>query len=133
MRSTRRSNCSGDPIGSDLGLVDAAPRHRLVLHAEDAGSIPYWPKRAEQAHPDPLRPLMCGGPKVLPLSSFDARCVLMVTSNGRGGIAAMKAARLYEYDREMNVGLVIETVSEPTINSPDSTLVPVTGTFSFFA
>ena len=45
----------------------------------------------------------------------------------------MKAARLYEYDREMNVGLVIETVSEPTINSPDSTLVPVTGTFSFFA
>ena len=37
----------------------------------------------------------------------------------------MKAARLYEYDREMNVGLVIETVSEPTINSPDEVIVRV--------
>ena len=37
----------------------------------------------------------------------------------------MKAARLYQYDREMNVELVVETVPEPAINSPDQVIVRV--------
>jgi NAD+-dependent secondary alcohol dehydrogenase Adh1 len=37
----------------------------------------------------------------------------------------MKAAQLYEYDKEMNVELVVETVPEPTINSPDEVIVRV--------
>ena len=35
------------------------------------------------------------------------------------GSITMKAAQLYEYDQEMNVELVVETVPEPTLNSPD--------------
>ena len=30
----------------------------------------------------------------------------------------MKAAQLYQYDQEMNVDLVVETVPEPTIKLP---------------
>ena len=37
----------------------------------------------------------------------------------------MKAARLYAYDKEMNVELQIETVPEPTINSPEEVIVRV--------
>ncbi|MCZ6679699.1 MAG: NAD(P)-dependent alcohol dehydrogenase [Candidatus Poribacteria bacterium] len=37
----------------------------------------------------------------------------------------MKAARLYAYDKAMNVELKIETVPEPTINSPDEVIVRV--------
>ena len=37
----------------------------------------------------------------------------------------MKAAQLYGYDKEMNVELVVETVPEPTINSPDEVIVRV--------
>ena len=37
----------------------------------------------------------------------------------------MKAAQLYKYDQEMNVELVVETVPEPTINSPNEVIVRV--------
>lgn len=37
----------------------------------------------------------------------------------------MKAARLYEYDPEMNVQLKIEEVNAPTINSPNEVIVKV--------
>ncbi len=37
----------------------------------------------------------------------------------------MKAARLYEYDPEMNVQLVIEDIPEPTISAPNEVIVRV--------
>ena len=37
----------------------------------------------------------------------------------------MKAARLYDYDPEMNAELRIEDVPPPTINKPDDVVVKV--------
>ncbi|TIP25852.1 MAG: NAD(P)-dependent alcohol dehydrogenase, partial [Mesorhizobium sp.] len=37
----------------------------------------------------------------------------------------MKAARLYEYDPQMNVQLRIEEVAAPTITAPDEVIVRV--------
>ncbi len=37
----------------------------------------------------------------------------------------MKAAQLYRYDAGMNVELVIESIPDPTINSPEEVIVRV--------
>ena len=37
----------------------------------------------------------------------------------------MKAARLYDYDPQMNVQLKLEDVAAPTINNPDEVVVKV--------
>jgi NAD+-dependent secondary alcohol dehydrogenase Adh1 len=37
----------------------------------------------------------------------------------------MKAARLYEYDEQMNVDLKVEQVDEPKMTAPDAVIVRI--------